>query len=764
VFSINERAIRASLCRKSFYEFFKLVWPIIVAEELKRNWHIQYLCMQLQQVAELVFSGQPKKYDLVINVPPGSSKSTIISQAFPAWCWTRMLSFRSINGSHSMDLAMRDSIRTRDIVLSDFWRDHFGAIELRDDENTKGLFTNTAKGGRLAVSVGSKVTGFHGHILTVDDPMDPEESFSEADMKKVNRWMSNTIPSRGLARADTPLIICQQRLAQNDPSGERLARKGRVKHICIPAELVYDKEGKLSVYVNPPQLLKCYRNGLMDPNRLNKQNLQEFHKVLGEYGYAGQYLQDPVPLTGAQFDVAKLKIDEACPRMVRLVRGWDKAACLVAGTLIATARGSIPIESVVSGDLVPTREGWRRVRGAWMSKRVNELCAVVFSNGSSLVGTLDHPVACGNEWIELSKLRPDNTICHLDEQIWLEKSEFLKAQNTFVSRTGSPGAGEDISTILEQRPSTRLFGNQLMGLFPVAIVSTIKTEIGITTRSVIWNAEPNRLIINSTSTARSFGKLCINGIEIRRIVERCLLDLVWQLQSRSILSVKSAEGYLPPEVLRPNIVRASSVIKDCGLKRNGGVPVYDLQIEGCPEFYANGILVHNTPGGGAYSAGVLMGLDKFGDYWVLDVVRGQWNPADRERMIKQTAQLDSKGAHARLIGHGNEGFVNVEIILEKEGGSGGIESTENSIRSLAGFHAIGKRVTGDKEARAYAFASQVGVQDHVHLLNREWTHAYREELRFFPHGKFKDQVDASSLGFNRIAKPKKRVGGGVLGR
>jgi predicted phage terminase large subunit-like protein len=495
MFFISERSTRAALCRKSFYEFFKMVWPVIVAEELKKNWHIQYLCIEVQKVVELIFQGKPKEYDLVINVPPGSSKSTIISQALPAWTWTRMPSFRSINGSHSMDLALRDSVRSRDIVESDFFHDHFGKIVLRDDENTKGLFTNTMKGGRLAVSVGSKVTGFHGHLLTVDDPMDPEESFSIADMKKVNRWMTNTIPSRGLARADTPMIICQQRLAQNDPSGERLARKGRLKHICLPAELLYDKEGKLAVYVNPPELVRYYKHKLLDPHRLNKQNLDEFHKTLGEYGYSGQYLQDPVPLTGATFDTTKLAINEVCPRMVRLVRGWDKAA---------------------------------------------------------------------------------------------------------------------------------------------------------------------------------------------------------------------------------------------------------------------------TAGGGAYSAGVLIGLDKFGDYWILDVVRGQWNPSDRERVIKQTTQMDSKGAHARLVGHGQEGFVHVETIIEKEGGSGGVESSDNSIRTLAGFHVIGKRVTGDKEARAYAFASQVGVQGHVHVLNREWTFEYIQELRFFPHGKYKDQTDASSLAFNRIAKPLKRVGGGVL--
>ena len=125
--------------------------------------------------------------------------------------------------------------------------------------------------------------------------------------------------------------------------------------------------------------------------------------------------------------------------------------------------------------------------------------------------------------------------------------------------------------------------------------------------------------------------------------------------------------------------------------------------------------------------------------------------------------MDARGAHGRLYDHDVRSPVAVEIIIEKEGGSGGVESSDNSIRSLTGFRVLGKRVTGKKEERAYYYASQVGVQDHVHVLNNPtWTKDYLQELRFFPHSKFKDQVDASSLAFNRIARAKKRVGAGAL--
>ena len=761
---INATKLRRSICQKSFYEFFKYFWTTIVADELLLNWHIQYLCNELQLVAERVFAGELKLYDLVINISPGSSKSTIISQAFPAWCWTRMPSLRYIGGSYSYSLAMRDNIACRDIIQSDKFQALFPEIQLREDQNTKGLFVNNFKGSRLAVSVGSMVTGQHGHILGVDDPIDPESALSEVDMKKVNRWMTNTLPSRGIARTDTPMILVQQRLAQNDPSGERLARGGRVKHICIPAELLYDKDGALSVNVQPKGLIKYYRNKLMDPRRLSRKNLDEFRKVLGEYGYAGQYLQDPVPLSGAMFDITQLAIAEAAPaRFVRLVRGWDKAACLIAGTAITTARGNIPIESVIVGDLVPTRNGLQRVEKAWMSKRVNELCSVIFSNGSILTGTPDHPIACENEWIELQNLQPNNIICHINESTSLKKSEFLMEQNILDTRLEKAEVKEGISSMfLDRKPCIEFSGSQSMGVFPVAAVSIIKMETGIITKSVIWNVEPNHLIKSCISIVRNSERRCVSGIAIQRIVKSCLMDGVKLFKSQSILSATSVEMSLSLGVSKPNIARIAHVETKPMFKVNGGVPVYDLQVRNCPEFYANGILVHNTKDAGAFSAGVLLGEDKFGDYWVLDVVRGQWNPTDRERMLKQTVQLDASGAHGKLIGGGN--VVRVEQIVEKEGGSGGVESTNNTIKNLAGFHVIGKRVTGDKESRAYAFASQVGVQGHVHVLNRHWTKEYIEELRFFPHSKYKDQVDASSLAFNRMARTKKIVGGGVLSR
>jgi predicted phage terminase large subunit-like protein len=145
-----------------------------------------------------------------------------------------------------------------------------------------------------------------------------------------------------------------------------------------------------------------------------------------------------------------------------------------------------------------------------------------------------------------------------------------------------------------------------------------------------------------------------------------------------------------------------------------------------------------TAGGGAYSSGVLMLRMRDGTFTVADVRRGQWSALDRERMIRQTAEVDHKL------------YPLTKVYLEQEPGSGGKESAEASVRMLAGFSAAADRVTGAKEVRADPFAAQWQAGN-VRLVAAPWNRDYLDEHEHFPAGKYKDQVDASSGAFNKIA-------------
>ena len=143
-----------------------------------------------------------------------------------------------------------------------------------------------------------------------------------------------------------------------------------------------------------------------------------------------------------------------------------------------------------------------------------------------------------------------------------------------------------------------------------------------------------------------------------------------------------------------------------------------------------------TADGGAYTAGVLMHRLKDGRYCVGDVRRKQLGALDRERLIRQTAELDG---------------IDVRIGIEQEPGSGGKESAESTIRMLAGWRVVADRPIGDKVLRAEPYAAQV-QGGNVLLARGGWNQPFIDEHESFPHG-YKDQVDAAAAAFAGICNP-----------
>lgn len=144
-----------------------------------------------------------------------------------------------------------------------------------------------------------------------------------------------------------------------------------------------------------------------------------------------------------------------------------------------------------------------------------------------------------------------------------------------------------------------------------------------------------------------------------------------------------------------------------------------------------------TEGGGDYTVGLLMAKDKQGQYYVEDVVRGQYDDLQCDRIIKQVTEADA----AR--------YSNVTSWLEQEPGSSGKQVAKITIRALAGHVVKAERSTGDKTTRAQPYAAQCGAEN-VKLVRGVWNFVYLNELASFPFGTHDDQVDTSSLAFNKL--------------
>ena len=316
---IDINQVKAEICKRSFFEFVKEFWDVIIPEKPVYNWHIKYLCDHLQEQANLIKERKPKRYDTIINIPPGTTKSTICTVMFPAWCWIIDPTFRIITGSYSASLSTDHAVKSRDIVKCEKYQLYFPYVQIKRDSDNKTQYKTTKGGERYATSVGGTITGIHAHLIIIDDPLNPKQADSDVERETANNWMDVTLSTRKVDKEMTPTILVMQRLHEEDCTGNWLKKRAnQIYHICLPAKLSND--------VKPYEVRSYYQNDLLDPIRLSDKALNELRTILGSYGYAGQIQQIPAPEDGGIWKkwLIPIKRNEL-PNLIDIGSDWDLA-------------------------------------------------------------------------------------------------------------------------------------------------------------------------------------------------------------------------------------------------------------------------------------------------------------------------------------------------------------------------------------------------------------------------------------------------------
>jgi predicted phage terminase large subunit-like protein len=279
------------LAERSLYEFVQQAWPHVEAVPFTDGPHIQAVCDHLQAVSE----GQIKQ--LLLNIPPGCSKSLITCVFWPAWEWARDPSLRWFCASYDQRLSTRDSVRCRALVSSPWYRRNWGdRFRLTDDQNQKTYYETDAGGYRLATSVGAHGTGEHPDRIIIDDPHDPIGAESESERQRTIDWWDLTMSTRGVAR-DVRRVIIMQRLTDNDLSAHVL-KEGDWVHICLP---MWYEPGRMPATPLGWNDWRTEEGQLLIPELFSEEKLAPVKKKLGVYGVAGQMQQRPSPRGGALF-------------------------------------------------------------------------------------------------------------------------------------------------------------------------------------------------------------------------------------------------------------------------------------------------------------------------------------------------------------------------------------------------------------------------------------------------------------------------------
>lgn len=277
----------------SLREFVRGSWDIAEpGSPLMDGYHIDAICDHLQACAQ----GQISK--LLICVPPRHTKSTLVSVMFPAWMWTHTPTEKMLFGSYSLELARRDSTRTRRIVSTEWYKERWPVI-LSEDQATKSNFENTHLGRRQITSIGGPTTGLGGTTLVLDDPLNAKDAESAVLREATITWIREAFTTR--MDPGRPIRVCvMQRLHQNDPAGY-FSGEGDWDELILPLEYEGPRKTTSIGWTDPRTVAGQVLWSERFDNARGRKELATLKKTLGSVAAAGQLQQRPVPRGGGTF-------------------------------------------------------------------------------------------------------------------------------------------------------------------------------------------------------------------------------------------------------------------------------------------------------------------------------------------------------------------------------------------------------------------------------------------------------------------------------
>lgn len=314
-------------CELSLYTFLQQAWPQIEgATPFIPGWHIQAVCEHL----EAAMRGQIKK--LLINVPPRTSKTNIISIMLPAWAWTTNPSIKFLYASYKQSVSLEHSRICRLLIGSPWYQERWGhLVTVAKDQDTKGHFTNTAFGHRIATSVGGSATAWGGDVIVCDDANSASDS--QVTRESTNDWLARTWPSRLNPGGLGINIQVQQRINEMDVSGSLLEKDVNNEWVKLILPMEFEESRRCKTVILPSTKGKVWQDSrtkegeLLCPKYLSANDIKQRKIELGSYNYAGQYQQRPAPESGGIFKREWFKVWDKpnLPKITYVLQSWDTA-------------------------------------------------------------------------------------------------------------------------------------------------------------------------------------------------------------------------------------------------------------------------------------------------------------------------------------------------------------------------------------------------------------------------------------------------------
>lgn len=264
----------------SLYEFVKQAWPSIEGNvSFVDNWHIKALCEHLEACYKR------KIKNLLINVPPRSSKTSIISVAFPAWVWLHNPEEKFMYASYAASLATQHSLKCKRLIESSWYQKNWGIqYQLAKDQKAKSYFENNQKGYRLSTSVGGSSTGTGANFLIADDPNNARDGESSVKRENTNDWWDQVWSTRLNNPKNDIMIVIQQRLHEKDVSGHIKANDIDEQWTSLILPMEFEVARKSQTFINEKLWWEDPRTEdgeLLSVGRFDKKEIARYKNDLG---------------------------------------------------------------------------------------------------------------------------------------------------------------------------------------------------------------------------------------------------------------------------------------------------------------------------------------------------------------------------------------------------------------------------------------------------------------------------------------------------
>jgi predicted phage terminase large subunit-like protein len=316
--SADGRLLQA-LLRNDFRAFVEKVFlTLSPAQTFIRSWHVDAIAYQLERVRR----GEVKR--LIINMPPRSLKSIMASVAFPAFVLGLDPSRRIICASYSGELAKKHSNDFRAVLDSSWYRSIFPGTRVGPFKNNETEIELTARGFRLATSVGGTLTGRGGNIIIVDDPLKPDDAFSETKRLGANQWFTNTLLSRLDDKRTGAIVVVMQRIHMDDMTGFLTGQSDEWEVLNLPA--IADHDCIVPCWGGTPHHRKA--GEVLSPEREPLNVLEALKMMIGSDAFYAQYQQMPVPPGGAMIKrhwIVRYKDLPPPSERLLTLQSWDTA-------------------------------------------------------------------------------------------------------------------------------------------------------------------------------------------------------------------------------------------------------------------------------------------------------------------------------------------------------------------------------------------------------------------------------------------------------